>query len=254
MQVAARKAHAMMMAKRQAVWRNAVECMMRKGELPMSVRSALQDAAVRRELAEKAARRAAQRRQRRPERGRVVGESAGGPDGGGAGVPLQQAGRRWPAGGLAPGRSPPPPPLPHPLPSLLRPSPPPPPPLRGAGRGAEASLQSQSGLAGAQPSPPFSNAHQEARCGLLGSAVGGLGGEAGELGGGAGGGRGEAGAMDDMQWREARWGVPGRFEGEDGDEGAASYMLSCDRRDDDVTEDPDGLSFVGSGAGSGAPG
>ena len=60
--------------------------------------------------------------------------------------------------------------------------------------------------------------------------------------------------MGDIQWREARWGVPGRFEGEDGDEGAASYMLSCDRRDDDVTEDPDGLSFVGSGAGSGAPG
>ena len=220
----------------------------------MSVRSALQDAAVRRELAATGARRAAQRRQRRPERGRVVGESADGPDGGGAGVPLQQAGRLWPAGGLAPGRSPPPPPLPHPLPSLLRPSPPPPPPLRGAGRGAEASLQSPSGLAGAQPSPPFSNAHQEARCGLLGSAVGGLGGEAGELGGGAGGGRGEAGAMDDMQWREARWDVPGRFEGEGGDEGAASYMLSCDRRDDDVTEDPDGLSFVGSGAGSGAPG
>ena len=78
-----------------------------------------------------------------------------------------------------------------------------------------------------------------------------MGGAAGELGGDEGGDRGEGGAMGDVQRREARWSVPGSFKEEDRDEGydgATGYMHSFERRDDDVTEDPAGLSFLGSGA------
>ena len=58
--------------------------------------------------------------------------------------------------------------------------------------------------------------------------------------------------MGDVQRREARWGVPDSFEEGDSDEGydgRMGYTLhSFDRRDEEVTEDPAGFSFLASGA------